>query len=297
MTTAKQAAGALARVLGAKPENLPTLPQTALQVSRLTEDQGTHLKHLAQVIQRDPPLAARILRMANAPAFRVRAGGEIRDIARAVNLMGFKQVGNLAIGLTVISALGAGQPLKNRMKMLQLWKHSVVVGLLCEILANGELGLGRGFYVYGLVHDIGKLALSSFRAVQYEEVLLLVEKGASPIEAENQVLMVDHCFVAQNLLIYWDLSPALVAAAGSHHAPWDAGEYEPVAGLVFLADLLAGVLGYKCFQQDGDALLELPAGPVGAYLKDKGWSLPEFIKSGLKDRLVKALASPGGDVG
>lgn len=296
----KDAARALARVLGTAPENLPTLPQTALQVSRLTQDEGTHIERLAEVIRRDPPLATRILRMANSPAFRVRAGGEITDIARAVNILGFNEVGNLAIGLTVISALGAGHPLKNRMKMLQLWRHSVVVGLLCDMLAREELGLGSGYYAFGLVHDIGKLALSAFRAAQYEKVLALVEGGASCCDAENQVLMVDHSFVARHLMRFWGLSPAMVSAAGGHHAPWDETGEPDVAGLVFLADLLAGVLGHQCFEQTEGGLTELPSGPVGAYLQSRGWSILEFMKKGLKERLQEALAghdAAGGGLG
>ncbi len=286
---AKEAARALSRVLGTTPDNLPTLPQTALMVSRLTQDEGTHIERLAQVIRSDPPLATRILRMANSPAFRVRAGGEITDIARAVNILGFDEVGNLAIGLTVISALGAGHPLKNRMKMLQLWRHSVVVGLLCEILAREELDLGPGFYAYGLVHDIGKLALSAFRSAHYEQVLTLVEQGASCYDSENQVMMVDHSFVARHLMRFWQLTPGMVAAGGSHHAPWDETEAPEVAGLVFLADLLAGVLGFHCFAQTEGGITELPSGPVGAYLSSKGWSLVDLMKKGLKERLQAAL--------
>lgn len=287
----KQSARVLTRVLGCQPDDLPSLPAAAWELNQLAENDDATVDQMERVIKKDPPLASRLLKVANSPSFRIRAGGRIIDISRAVVVMGFEEVSSLALGLTVLSALGGDRPLKGRMQLIQLWRHSVTVGLLCEILARDSLGWGTGFYSFGLVHDIGKVAFNAFRQQQYEKVLAQVEStGVTPAQAENEALLVDHSFVGKALFEHWEMNSAMVAVAAHHHDPWEAGEHKDLAGLVFLADLLANILGYcSCPVASGFNAASLLTGNAGSFLAEQGWDLPRFMTPDLKGNLEDAL--------
>lgn len=284
-------AQALTRILGCSPDSLPTLPASAWEISQLARDDEASMDQMVRIITKDPPLAARLLKTANSPAFRIRAGGELTDIKRAVVVMGFREVGDLALGLTVISALSGGQSLGARLQLMRLWSHSAAVGLLCEILARDELGWGAGYYCLGLVHDIGKVALSAFRQKDYAKALAALERIDVPsVEVEKRVLSTDHCEAGRLLFRFWNFSPAMLAAVGDHHRPWEAGERQDAAGLTAMADLAARAMGFS----DRQAEIQSASAPVvgealEAFFAERGWSLERFTTPEIKARLVEGL--------
>ncbi|MBW1712408.1 MAG: HDOD domain-containing protein, partial [Deltaproteobacteria bacterium] len=149
----------LSQVLGCPVESLPTLPVVALELLKLATDEGSSAADLVKVIGRDPVLTARLLKIANSPIFGL--SGNVASLSRAVVLLGLEEIRNLALGLLVFdTADGAGGKRKSYHRG-QIWTHCLMVGLLAEILAQEEFGLGPGFYVYGLIHDIGKVVLDA----------------------------------------------------------------------------------------------------------------------------------------
>ena len=294
-----EAAGkVLSRILGRQPQELPTLPASAWEITRLAQGEDTTIEDMVRAIAKDPPLAAKVLQVANSPVFRVRAGGELTELNRAMVIMGFEQVSSLALGLKIISALGGGKPLKERLQLLNLWRHSVAVGVLAEILSKDFLGWKSGCYVYGLVHDIGKIALHAFRSDDYAQVLVLQEKEhMDSLRAENQIMRVDHCFLGKVLFMYWGLTPSMIAAAAEHHQPWEAGEHQDLAGLVCLADILVNAMGIgsHAVVKRPLALPELEP-QMAEFLAQRHWSPAEFIAGGLEEKFQQALEGADHDL-
>ncbi|MBW1712361.1 MAG: HDOD domain-containing protein [Deltaproteobacteria bacterium] len=234
----------LVQVLGCAVEALPTLPVVAFQILELAKDESSSAQDLARVIGRDPALTAQLLKIANSPAFGLI--GEVSTISRAVVLLGFEEVRSLALGLMIFdTAFGSKRRSRHR---AQLWTHSLIVGLLTEILAKEDFRLGSGFYVYGLIHDIGKVALDAYLPQIFGAILDEMESGRLTWpQAEKKVMGVDHALLGRALLSYWQLPEAMTAAVGRHHQPWLAQEHRDVAGVVFLADIFARMLGYFPF--------------------------------------------------
>lgn len=287
----KQSAKLLSRILGCNPKSLPTLPSTALEISKLTKSETTSADDLVWVIKHDPTLAARLLQMANSPVFWT--GEPVTEISRAVVLLGFDEIANLAMAINIFSAAGGDRPLRRRMQRVKLWQHSVVVGLLCEILARDVLEWGTGHYTYGLIHDIGKVALDAHRPDDVTQVLNRIEKrGASWLEAENEVMLVDHAFVGRALMDYWDLPRQMVAAAGGHHQPWEWEENKDLAGLVYVADTIAKLLGHQSFDQEKQVdASEWMSGPGSEFMGQRGWTMEQFASRDTKEKLLEALES------
>jgi putative nucleotidyltransferase with HDIG domain len=276
-------------MLGCSPADLPTLPDSALELQRLVNDDGTSVEALVRVISRDPALAARLLRIANSPVYAT--GTPVTTVERAILRVGFAEVGYLALGLTIMSAVGGKRPLRYRMQQRALWRHSLAVAAVTDHLAHEIFGWGKGYYIYGLLHDIGKIALDAHRPNQFIKVLETIEKKrVTWSQAENEVFMFDHSFVAQHLLVYWDLPPALVYAVGTHHTPWEASQIKEKAALVHLADMLARRMGYFSFDREKDLTdYSEPAPETKALFAELGWEPDTFLNDELRDKVEQTL--------
>jgi HD-like signal output (HDOD) protein len=281
----KSAALALSRILGCQPESLPTLPSAAQEVSRLTSGADSQIDELVKVLKRDPPLAARVLQLANSPLFRTLQ--PITTLDRAVMVLGFDTLRNLTMGLAILSSLGSSGAIKRRILRARLWKHSLIVAMFTEVLARDLLGLGRGYYTLGLLHDLGKVALDAFRSTDVDKVLSVIEQQRLPWPlAEAEVLRFDHGFVGEQLLLFWDLPQDMAIAVAHHHEPWLAGQHQDMAGAVFLADLLAKRMGHHCFDREAQAEVDLAQLPEALdFMKAKGWNLAEIEEAYAKKAL------------
>lgn len=290
---AKPAALALRRLLGCQPDQLPTLPVAAMEVMRLAKDPEAGLEPLVRVLRRDPPLAANLLKVANSPLYRTRT--KVTDLERAVLVLGFKEVGNLALGLSLLTGLGGAKALKRRLQRADIWRHSLAVATICEHLARQQGLAGDGFYTLGLLHDLGKVALDAFRPREYTQVLeRLGRERASFVSLEEDILRCDHGFLAENLLAYWDLPDFLAIPVGRHHRPWTAGEHEPLARLALLADLVSYQLGLGCLRQAaGGAYPDTLEPEAQAYLAAQGWDLAGLARELGEAGLMEAINGLG----
>ncbi len=103
-------------------KNLPTIPTVLARILQLADSESASSKELIAVIEHDPALTGKMLRLANSAFF-----GQSRRVAtipRAVVLLGFSTVRNLALGVKVWDTLGAGIA---RDRLEELWAHAVAV--------------------------------------------------------------------------------------------------------------------------------------------------------------------------
>lgn len=273
----------LTRTLGAPVNDLPTLPEVAAELLRLVNDNDYDIKNLVRIIAKDPPLTARLLKLANSPLFRVEH--KIVSLSRAVVLLGMNEIRNLALSLTIFeSAAGGENGLRNENRR-RLWKHSLIVGLLAETLAAEEFSLGPGYYVYGLIHDIGKVIIDAHLPNEFSGILTEMTQTGQPWPViEKKRLGFDHAVIGQALLDYWGLPESMSQAVGWHHQPWRAGKYQETAGILFMANLFAKMLGYHSFINEGEIeLRRILTMQAVRFLTHLGWTFD--------GRLIKRLES------
>src|SRR5207248_5443939 len=132
-------------------KNLPTIPTVLARILQLADAENTSGKELIAVVEHDQALTGKMLRLANSAFF-----GQSRRVAaipRAVVLLGFTTVRNLALGVKVWDVLGAGIA---RSRVDELWTHAVAVALATRSLAvrlrTGDPDEG---FTAGLLHDVG----------------------------------------------------------------------------------------------------------------------------------------------
>lgn len=236
---------------------LPALPGTALDILELASDPRADAQDLARVIEKDAPLAARIMRYANSPLYGLP--GRIKDLKGAIaRVLGFDFVLNLALGITVGKSLRIS--LDGPLGLEAFWRHSVYSAALVEklsLLMPADIRPRRGTaYLAGLLHNMGMLLLG--HAFQAEFFLLnhyLAANPDVPVETvEKYLLGVGHDQIGAWLLSAWGLPEELVTAARSHHDEHYWGDHAHYAQLVLIADRLLARNGIGT-----GTLTELPA--------------------------------------
>jgi HD-like signal output (HDOD) protein len=228
--------------------DLPTLPSMAATALAVAEDPSSTASDLLRVILTDPPLAARVLRVANSVYFR-REGSEITDLQTAIIRLGFSNVRNLLMGVSVIRSFNAffvDSPYTRE----DFWVHCISVGALAGRLSRADERLSSSTaFVVGLLHDIGKLVLDRYRRDSFLQALRLAQGERLPLdEAERRRFGTDHAAIAGDLLDLWNFPRELSDPIRWHHDPGQCPERHRMhAMLVHVADFLCDArrLGYS----------------------------------------------------
>jgi putative nucleotidyltransferase with HDIG domain len=225
--------------------SLPTLPASVARLAVLLGDERAGIPEFEAVIRPDPALTTNLLRMANSAYFGCRR--EILTVSQAVSLMGLKRVFEVASSAAFTRVIPPRLP-GYEMDAQAFWTHSIAVAALTERLGREvKAPLPALAFTAGLLHDVGKLAIGSFLCGDAARVRARLDGGRmSFVNAEREVLGIDHAEVGFAVAERWGLPPVIGATARWHHEPAGAPDAEAtlLASLVHAADCLAHSLGF-----------------------------------------------------
>lgn len=215
---------------------LPAQPAAALKVLRLIEDPRSSSAELARLIEADPVLSARVMRLANAPYYGLSR--KVGSASRAVVLLGFSTVRALAVSaacslLADDSTLGPPG----------FWSHSVAVAASASVVAH-DLGMPTGeAFSAGLLHDLGVALLYRRDRAGYQRIVGRADLDRSSLlEFEEEEYGTTHAAVGAAALEAWRFPPAFVRAVSDHHHPAERVG-NTLGRLVVAGQGLAGLLG------------------------------------------------------
>ncbi len=220
-----------ADLLRQRARTLPSLPVTVVALGEAVADDRCTVDRILGILSKDPPLSATMLRLANSVLF----GGdqEVRDLRSAVLRLGFDALLNLGRTAAVIRTLRGSRHLN----AVQLWQHSVAVGLVskgvCRMIRQNHLG--EQAFMAGLLHDIGKIALDLCFPEEYAPVVQAIQEGRYAIDAERDLLQITHAEVGAELALQWNFPESLRLAILEHHEP-EPGHF--LGSLIHLSDLM-----------------------------------------------------------
>jgi putative nucleotidyltransferase with HDIG domain len=208
-TGAQDLARLRAEIVNAR--DVPTIPVLLLRILRVVDGERASAKDLVELMQRDQALAGRVLRLANSGFFA--CSREVATLSRAVMLLGFSAVKNLALGIKIWETLSQrGGP-----GIAKLWEHSALVGAAARLIAQRTRAADpEEVFTAGLLHDIGRVILRIRFAAVYDRMTDL--GGDTPLVVrERDAFGVDHAQAGAWLGESWALPPSIVEAAGAHH--------------------------------------------------------------------------------
>ena len=227
-------------------KGLPSFPETALKAIRVIKDKDGSAQDLVNVIEYDQNITANVLRFANSALFGLQT--KVTSLKRAVAYLGSKAIVDMLFlsgSLSYFSGQYDGYGLKGE----ELLTHSVSTALLCRILAErtGQEHTSTVFTA-GLLHDVGKVVLSSFVEDKYNEIMQLVtHENYSFVMAEREVLGMDHAQVGGEMAQQWGIPDEIARPILLHHEFEKAPLKDTSTPLVFLSDqlcfLTSGTMG------------------------------------------------------
>jgi len=185
---------------------LPTLPEVALRVRDVVDDENANAVEIAEIIAQDAALSARLIQVANSPLYRGRQ--EIDRLSMVVSRLGNKLVRNLVTSQVMKQMFQATNDAVDE-RLRAVWEHSVQVAAIARALAGGVPGLlPDQAMLAGLIHDIGTLPIL-YRAEEREE--LLETPGLL-----DQLIARLHTRIGGAILRHWKFPEPLVAVAAEH---------------------------------------------------------------------------------
>ncbi|MEL7473979.1 MAG: HDOD domain-containing protein [Planctomycetota bacterium] len=231
--------------------HIATLPEITLRIIDLVEDPASTAQDLHDVIQNDPALCSRILKVVNSSFYGLP--GQIGSINRAIVLLGLNAVKNIAIAAS-LAKLFRGGDLTNNFSAKDLWNHSNASACAAKLLADElKMGLADEAFLAGLVHDIGVMVEMQYdrnRLIEVIERLGIDGEGAPTqdmMEIERQVFGATHQEFGQGLCEKWKFPRTFVLVTGHHHNPMDlATEHQTLPAIAYVADRIAARSGIGC---------------------------------------------------
>ncbi len=196
--------------------SLPSPPKVAEKIIELSQSQSAGAREVGMVVNTDVGLVAKVLQVANSP-FYFR-GRSVENMSKAVVLLGLKTVLNLALSLSLVSAMRkrstAGLDLQ------AFWRRSLTAATaaraLCPLMGASRADI-ENFFLASLLQDVGMLALSEVDASIYRPLGPAPIRHEQVIELEREQIGTDHAAVGTWLLQRWNLPDYLRAAIAHSH--------------------------------------------------------------------------------
>ncbi len=220
-------------------ERLPSLPSVAVEVLALTEQPDCTIEQLAGVIQNDPALTARILKVINSPLFGVAK--HITSIKQASTLLGMRKLRIMALSFSIVHSVSPGEE-RGAFNYDRYWRQALTAAVAARLLAmHTARSLTEEAFVGGLLHNIGLVAGHLTAPDLFAPLLALQsQRGAWSVEDEVRALGITHAELSAELLDVWGLPESLTQAVRRYRAA-EAVELAPAAEPALSRLICAGV--------------------------------------------------------
>ncbi|OIQ84085.1 ribonuclease Y [mine drainage metagenome] len=196
-------------------------------------------KDLVQVIDKDPVVTVKVLRVVNSAYYGLSK--QITSIDQAVVFLGFNSIKNLALSIAAIGIL-PGSPMAGFDGQRYLL-HSLTCANIARQLAQRLGGADpQDCFIAGLLHDFGKVMVAQFMPAEFRKSMeLSLWKEVALHVAMHEIVGVDHATIGAMLAQKWRFADDLIQTIEYQHRPecCDTG----MMACVFAANQISKQLG------------------------------------------------------
>lgn len=193
---------------------IPVQPGVGLRLLRMLDDNRVSAESLGKVLERDPSLSARLIKMANSSFYGLAEPAV--SAWRAVTVIGIATVRAVvsAAALDLGTAEGVSVP-------HGFWTHATATAAAAGVLAEHvDINAGDAFSI-GLLHDIGLALIFRKFPEDFNAVAAQVSEGADFCAAETERFGADHCEVGARALEALRFNELSIEAVRLHHSAHD----------------------------------------------------------------------------
>ncbi len=221
-------------------KHIPVLPPGAPYLLKALTDESLSFVELAEVIERYPTIAARLISLANS-AWSSPVS-EIQSTEMACSRLGFDVVRSASIALAVSAPFDTSRCPDFDTRFF--WCTSLLaadgVSWLSKVMKSGDIEHPSA-RAAGLVHNLGLLLLADQMPDEVDQAIKLITKDENMQlgEALLYILGFDHCDAGRELGVAWEMPELLVNALDYR---LDEENQDDAADIAILVDITVSML-------------------------------------------------------
>ena len=213
------------------------IPQVALSVLRMINEEGSDFKKIASEIRKDQVISAKALQLCNSAFFSGKR--KVDSLDDVLIILGSDLIVKSVIQVAIKGFYGQSGQGYSLCKG-GLYLHSVGVAIISEKLAEatGKSHPGAA-YTAGLLHDIGMVVLDRYVSSSYPFFYRSMQVEEKDIlETEREMFKTDHTEIGARLSEMWSLPETVAEVITHHHKPEKATLSPDLSYIVYLAVFL-----------------------------------------------------------
>ena len=113
-------------------DNLPSLPTVAMEVLRMTQAEDVSVADIATVVQQDPALTGKILKVVNSSLFGMPR--EISSVQQAMMVLGLRTVKVMVLSFSLVDTMNQGG--NGAFDIDAFWRRSLTCSAAARLLSK-----------------------------------------------------------------------------------------------------------------------------------------------------------------
>lgn len=189
--------------------DFPALSESVSTINRIAQSDNDSIQKLSSAILRDFALTSKLLKLVNSAYFRTAGAGSISTVSRAILVLGFDAVRNLAITVLLFEHLQKS-PAKQR--LMDEFIQSNFAGLMARNLGK-KIGNqdGEQAFICALFRPLGKLLAQFYFPDEAEEIRrTMAQRKLSETQASAQLLGLPYSDLGIGVAKAWGLPEIIV---------------------------------------------------------------------------------------
>lgn len=193
---------------------LPSLPEVAVRLLQIADEDQPDYLQIAQIIRTDPAISGKILKVTNSALFAFRQKTE--SIEEALPKLGLNMIRIIILGFHLADFKADGPELKESFR--KHWRSSLTQGVFAELMAEKlEYKNPEVYFLAALLQDIGILAMISRVPRNYLDNVLKRVDFPEVVSAEKSFFGFSHVDVSMAILRHWGIENSFEVGIKHHH--------------------------------------------------------------------------------
>jgi HD-like signal output (HDOD) protein len=213
-----------------------SLPVVYHRIQHLIVTPEAKIDDYVEVIEMDPALAARMIRIANSTFFGY--GRKAQTVKQAITLIGVMQLHDLLLSSLAIRAF-SGIPI-DVFNQDTFWRSCVFCGITARLLAKQcRMPGSEKLFTSGLLHEIGHIVMYTRIPEQIQEVILEAQQNSiSLVSLEQKKLGFNYADVGKEVMRLWNLPENYWRITADHIHPMMAKDYQLETAIISFSHAL-----------------------------------------------------------
>lgn len=271
-------------------EQIAPLPIVSKKVMLLLADKTAPTKKIVDLIENDPALSVKILKVANSAFYGTLS--TVSSIDHALAILGINEIRAILLSISIRNFFLTN--CEQSIDLNRFWIHSIICSQVAKYLSRCfKIPKDDTIFLSGLIHDIGKLVFDQYFHNEFIQINnYLAANKESFSKAEKEITGVTHYQVAAKLLQKWNFPEKVVMNIFFHHAPWHDSNNGVDSALIYLANIFTKMAGYTCHPAEKRlGISQLAKSKAMKYLVQSGFDLDETTIERLLSQIEEFISA------